>query len=151
MKAISAIFCIALAAGFAMSSVDMALAQTPGPTLVGSIAGSWRIKALRNESGRLVRLSARSSAEAAIDIQPEGRWSAYLGCNRMSGRLFQRGEKIEVDDTIISTKMSCAGEAGDLELQFLATFTEAKRITRRDDQATVFDRFGRKLMALTRR
>ncbi len=124
--------------------------QTPGPAIVGSISGSWRIEALHNGRGRLILIEAAVSAKTEIDIQPQGRWSASVGCNRMSGRLFQRGEKIEVDDTIVSTKMSCPGEIGDFERRFVEAFAAASRVEQRDGKATLSDRLGRNLMVLIR-
>ncbi len=100
-----------------------------------SFAGDWRMTEAPGISDE--DLNESDLPEVTFSITADGHFTAYAGCNRIFGTLYQQGGAL-VDPIVGMTRMACLGLVGDQE----------RALTRALDNAAMFAHAGGILVLL---
>lgn len=110
-------------------------------------AGAWRLTEIMDDEGQPLAVDAALLAETEFTVDVDGPFSAYVGCNRMFGR-------IEMRDGVITsaeygmTLMGCIGPIGDLENAMMRVLDSATLVAMGLDMLVLLDGEGDKLAEL---
>lgn len=114
---------------------------------IPSLYGTWQIRLVRGEDGRLAPVAPVLAQFAKMEVGPTGRFTAFTGCNEIAGRLSQDRTRIAVS-RVVTTNKGCSGKRGDLEHRFLGAIRSAIRVNGNRKRLTLYERGGRPVMVI---
>lgn len=97
------------------------------------------------ESG--VDVERNMQKTSIIFSEKDGRVSANVGCNSISGTLSIRGNRMEISQ-MISTKMGCQEELAGMEASVIDNLSNAKSFNREANHLYIYNEAGRLIMFL---
>ncbi len=107
-------------------------------------AGGWGLTEIMDDQGVPRSFDADLFAATEFNVDADGSFTAYAGCNRIFGELTM------IDGTIASaeygmTFMACMGPVGDLENAFMRVLDSASLVATGHDMLVLLDGEGDKL------
>lgn len=107
-------------------------------------AGGWTLTEIMDDEALPLSFDADLLASTEFNVDLDGSFSAYAGCNRMFGEITM------MDGTIASaeygmTFMACLGPIGDLENAFMRVLDSASLVATGHDMLVLLDGEGDKL------
>lgn len=107
-------------------------------------AGGWSLTEIMDDQSTPLAFDPELLASTEFNVDPDGSFTAYAGCNRMFGEITM------MDGTIASaeygmTFMACLGPAGDLENAFMRVLDSASLVATGHDMLILLDGEGDKL------
>ncbi len=121
-----------------------ALLDETAPDEPISFAGAWRLTEIMDEDGQPLDFDADLLSATEFNVDIDGPFSAYAGCNRVFG-------EIEIRDGVVTsadygmTMMACLGPAGDLENALTRVLDNASLVAMGNDMLILLDGQGDKL------
>ena len=109
-----------------------------------SFAGSWRLAEIVDDTGAPLSVAAELLAATQFNVDIDGAFYAYAGCNGMFGEL-------RMEDGIVSTAeygmtlMACFGPVADLERAFMGVLDNAALVAQGNGLLILLDDDGDKL------
>jgi heat shock protein HslJ len=109
-----------------------------------SFAGSWRLAEIVDDTGAPLSVAAELLAATQFNVDIDGAFYAYAGCNGMFGEL-------RMDDGIVSTAdygmtlMACFGPVSELERAFMGVLDNAALVAQGNGLLILLDDDGDKL------
>ena len=113
------------------------------------LSGRWRIHRVRTFDGSLMAIPAGLRGDSFIRIRDNGRMSASVGCNDISGAVRHEDELVQFGE-VMTTKKLCFDEAGQMELLLLIAFDHSRNVDDMGNQLRFFDVNGDPVMVLRR-
>lgn len=107
-------------------------------------AGGWNMTEIMDDQGLPLAFDPELLAETEFNVDLDGSFTAYAGCNRIFGELTM------MDGTIASaeyamTTMACMGPVNDLEIAFTRVLDSASLVATGHDMLVLLDGEGDKL------
>lgn len=130
---------------------DLVTVGNQGPA-AASLVGSWRLLQVAAQGGRLRDVRPDVAQRAWMTFERDGALSGRGGCNSFRATYRLEGDSLSVG-RIVTTKMLCAGEAGEVEedlydgLPQIASFFASAG----GNRITLVDRFHSPVAVLGRR
>jgi heat shock protein HslJ len=112
-----------------------------------ALSGNWRVHRVRTFDGSLVPVPPALRDATFVRVRANGRLTASMGCNDISGRVRTADELVEFGQ-VMTTKKLCLDEAGAYELLLLIAFDHSSNFDTMGNQLRFFDVNGDPVMVL---
>ncbi|WP_071674536.1 META domain-containing protein [Nioella nitratireducens] len=109
-----------------------------------SFAGAWRLTEIVDDDGQPLDVDADLLSATEFNVDIDGPFSAYVGCNRMFGEIVMRGGVVASAEYGM-TMMACLGPVEDLETAMTRVLDNASLVAMGNDMLVLLDRDGDKL------
>lgn len=141
--------------GFSIDNDTLTLTGTGRTTLLTYTAGlgglegtTWRASGVNNGSGAVATSTLTEKLTATF--APNGQFSAFGGCNSLSGTYETSGTDGLTITNLVGTKISCGPETDALETQYTAALEAVTRYAIAGDKLTLRDSAGATQATFTR-
>lgn len=109
-----------------------------------SFAGAWRLTEIMDDTGAPLDIDPDLLAVTEFNVDINGPFNAYVGCNRMFGELGMSDGMVTSAEYAM-TMMACIGPVGELEQAFTHVLDSASLVAQGHDMLILLDGEGDKL------